>query len=91
MRDPQKPQRSLSDKYPPDPEIVKLTESISEALKKNYKGKEFSIVELIHGFRDVFKVPEEDIKVALSTLINHGKIKIKSVCFLRVNMVQIPE
>lgn len=91
MRDPKKTKRSISDGFPLDPETVKLTESISEALKQGHKGKEFCIVELIHEFRDTFKAPEDDVRVALSLLINRGEIRVKNVCFLGVNTVQIPE
>ena len=91
MRDPKKTKRSISDAFPPDPESVKLTELISEALKRDCKGKKFCDVELIHRFKDIFKVSEEDVILALSSLINRGEIIVKSVCFLRVNMVHIPE
>jgi len=91
LRDPNKQKRTTSDGFPPDPELVKLMGLISEALKQDCKGKDFCDVELIHRFRDAFKASEDDVKVALSNLINRGEIVIRSVCFLRVNTVHIPE
>lgn len=91
MRDPKKEKRTLCDGFPESPETVKLTESISETLKQNHKGKELPIVVLVQELKDTFKAHEEDVRVALSTLINRGEIIVKSVCFLGVNTVRIPE
>lgn len=91
MRDPKKTKRTASDGFPPDLKMAKLIESISEALKQECKGKEFCDVELIHRFRDELKASEEDVSVALSDLINRGELIVKSVCFLRVNTVRVPE
>lgn len=76
---------------PPDPKMVRLTVSIIEALEKDSKGKEFCDVELIHRFRDELKASEEDVIVALSDLVNHGKLTASKVCFLRVNTIRVPE
>ena len=90
MRDSQKEKRTLGDAFPMDPRLVKLIGLISEVLERDCKGKEFCDVELIHRFRDEFKVSEEDVTIALSDLISHGKLIVLSVCFLRVNRVRVP-
>lgn len=91
MRDPKKQKRTASDGFPLDPELVNLIGLISEALKQGCKGEKFCDVELLHRFRDAYRVSEDEVQVALSELINRGELIVKSVCFLRVNMVQVPE